>query len=228
MTKQPPVVQHGRSQQRTLQIIFIFINLVLVEVHLPGLLWVAIGGLFWLTMIVLAAVGGSWVCGWVCWIGGIQDIMEPLAHSRIRLNPTWGRGLTLALLVAWVPIGWWLVPTASSTVYTPFNADLAGWPQHLFQVGLMLLVGSSVMVLGKRGICRYLCPFNSVVGVVRRILPTQRRTSTAASACASGCRTCPHACQAATAPPALPWETTIPLVVEQSEQRPVNEKEQRA
>lgn len=224
MKTQPTATQPERSQRRALQLIFIFVNLVLVEIHFPGPLWVAVGGLFWITMVLLAALGGSWMCGWVCWIGGIQDLMEPLAHSRLQLNPRWGRGITLAILVAWVPVAWWLVPATTTQAYTPINADLAAWPQHLFQLGLMVLVGASVIVLGKRGICRYLCPFNSVVGVVRRSLPNQRRTASAAATCASGCRSCAHACQPRVAPPATPWE--IPLVVERTKSGPDSEKEQ--
>lgn len=226
MTTPPPTVQPGRSQRRALQVIFIFVNLVLVEIHLPGPLWVAVGGMFWVTMILLAAFGGSWMCGWVCWLGGIQDLMEPLARSRIKLNPTWGRGITLFILVAWVPVAWWLVPTSSAKVYTPINADLAAWPQHLFQLGLMLLVGASVMVLGKRGICRYLCPFNSVVAVVRRRLPNKRGTTSAPPACASGCRSCSHGCQPVAAKAAAPWEITIPLVVERTNGNTTQKEEQ--
>jgi len=227
MTTQSPATQPERSQRRALQLIFIFINLVLIEVHLPGPLWIAVGGVFWLTMILLAAVGGSWMCGWVCWIGGIQDLMEPLARSRIRLNATWGRGITLFVLVAWVPVLWWLVPGAGTQAYTPFNADFTAWPQRLFQLGLMLLVGASVMLLGKRGICRYLCPFNSVVAVVRRRLPTRQASTAAPEACASGCRSCAHACKPVAAQPVARWET-IPLVAERKNQASVSEQEKPA
>lgn len=226
MAMQPPAAQPERSQRRALQLIFIFVNLVLVEIHLPGPFWVAVGGLFWVTMVLLAALGGSWMCGWMCWLGGIQDIMEPLARSRIRLDPRWGRGITLAILISWVPLAWWLVPTASTTVYTPFNIDLAAWPQHVFQLGLMLLVGASVMVLGKRGICRYLCPFNSIVAVVRRRLPGRPGAASTAASCASGgCHSCAHGCQPVPAQPITRWET-IPLVVEQTKPGYDSEKEQ--
>jgi len=160
-----------RFQLRAVQTIFIFVNLVLIETHLPGMLWVAIGGVFWVTMVLLAAVGGSWMCGWICWVGSIQDFMEPFARSRLRFNARWGRGITLLVLVGWVPVVWWFMPEAKSADYTPFGLNLDAWTRHLFQAGLMLLVALSVMVLGKRGICRYLCPFNLVVRSVRQRLP---------------------------------------------------------
>ncbi len=214
MSTLPLPTRDDQRQRRALQLIFIFVNLVLVEIHLPGGLWVVIGGTFWVTMIALAVLGGSWMCGWVCWIGGVQDLFEPLARARLRINPRWGRAVTLALLVGWVPIIWWLVPSAITTEYTPFGINLDAWPRHLFQLGLMMLVGASVMVLGKRGICRYLCPFNSVVGIVRRWLPWSRRSSTATSpARVSGCQHCARGCEVHDL--AKPAGEIIPLIIEQ-------------
>ncbi|MBC8160155.1 MAG: 4Fe-4S binding protein [Roseiflexaceae bacterium] len=218
----PPVSAQGDTRQRrALQLVFIFVNLVLIEVHVPGGLWVFIGGAFWVTMVVLAALGGSWMCGWVCWIGGIQDFFEPLARSRVRLNPRWGKALVLLLLVSWVPIAWWLVPTAATTDYTPFGMDLASWPRHLFQFGMVLFVGASVMVLGKRGICRYLCPFNEVVGVVRRWLPRSRRAAPRTVAACTGCQQCAIACRTQ---PGNRVGEIIPLMSEQA--KPKNSDEE--
>jgi len=215
MTPLPLPARDDQRQRRALQLIFIFVNLVLVEIHLPGGLWVFIGGTFWVTMVVLAALGGSWMCGWVCWIGGIQDLFEPLARARVRINPRWGRAVTLALLVSWVPIIWLLVPSAITTEYTPFGINLHAWPRHLLQLGMMVLVGASVMVLGKRGICRYLCPFNSVVGVVRRWLPhTRRNTEVVSAAVVSGCQHCARGCKVEGL--GKPTSEIIPLIIEQS------------
>jgi len=179
-------------------------------------------------MIVLAAVGGSWMCGWICWIGGIQDLMEPLAHSRIRINPRWGQGITLTLLVVWVPLFWWLFPDAISAVYTPFGINFDGWPRHAFQFDLMLLAGLSVFFLGKRGICRYLCPFNSVVGVARRWLPKHKHLQrihsidgipnsvNAVPAETAGCSNCAAGCHSqaiASAAVQFTPDLTIPLAI---------------
>ena len=238
MSIQAPATPGDRRQRRALQLIFIFTNLVLVEIHVPGIPWVLVGAVFWIAMVLLAVLGGSWMCGWMCWIGGIQDLMEPLARSRLRLNSRWGQGITLALLVIWVPLFWWLFPNASSATYSPFGINLEGWPRHVFQLGLMLLVGLSVTFLGKRGICRYLCPFNGIVGIARRGLlkidPIHRvvhRNSNAlrshsevqVQGCSSGCQHCPSACQNSSIDIQFIPDLTIPLIV--NHPQPENDQE---
>jgi len=208
-----PKRQADRLQLRVVQAIFVFVNLVLIETHLPGMLWVAIGGVFWVTMILLAAIGGSWMCGWVCWVGSIQDFMEPFASSRIQLNSRWGRNITLAVLIGWVPLIWWLIPEATTASYTPFGINLDAWTRHLFQVGLMILVALSVMVLGKRGICRYLCPFNSIVRAVRQRLPHAFLAPPKdKSKSQTGCAQCAITCQTSASIQTEPRPTPISLV----------------
>ncbi len=157
-------------RRRVLQIIFVFVNLALVESHIPGTLWLVIGGIFWIALILIAASGSSLVCGTMCWVGAIQDFAEPLARSRVRIDPRWGRGVTLTLLLLWIPVGWLLWPHAAAHDRTPLDVDPTAWQNHLFGLGLALAIPVSVMLLGKRGICRFFCPFNSVVRVARRIL----------------------------------------------------------
>jgi polyferredoxin len=78
----------------------------------------------------------------------------------------------------------------------PIDFSLA-WERHLFQFALAALTALSVVVLGKRGICRYLCPFNSIVAALRRTFakrkdePAARNTSsTVRTTCASACTGC--------------------------------------
>jgi polyferredoxin len=181
-------------RRRVIQIVFIFINLALVEVHLPGPLWLAIGALFWIALLALTISGSSLVCGTMCWIGAIQDIFEPFARSRIRLDPRLGRAATFAVLALWMPIGWLVVPELASHDRTPLDMSL-GWERHAFQFGLGALTALSVVVLGKRGICRYLCPFNSIVATLRRFVtrfvPRRPRAATTLDIVSP---TCPTAC----------------------------------
>lgn len=65
-------------RRRVLQIIFVFVNLALVESHIPGMLWLVIGSIFWIALIFIAASGSSLICGTMCWVGAIQDFAEPL------------------------------------------------------------------------------------------------------------------------------------------------------
>jgi polyferredoxin len=195
----PPGIPEGLSparRRRLVQLVFIFVNLALVEVHLPGPLWLAIGGIFWLGLIGVTLAGSGLVCGSMCWIGAIQDIFEPFARPRIRLDAKFGRAVTLTLLVLWMPFGWIVLPGLAAHDRMPIDFSLA-WERHLFQFSMAAFTALSVVVLGKRGICRYLCPFNSIVATLRRtfqkikVVPTSTNaTSTRRTACASGCVGC--------------------------------------
>jgi polyferredoxin len=182
-----------QRRRRLLQIIFVFVNLALVEVHLPGPLWLAVGAIFWLALVGITVAGSGLVCGTMCWIGAIQDIFEPLARPRLRLDARLGRFLTLALVVMWMPVGWLALPNLAAHDRMPLSFSLA-WERHLFQFALAAVVAGSVAILGKRGICRYLCPFNSVVASARRLLPRKKLAtvtpSTERTPCAVGCNGC--------------------------------------
>jgi polyferredoxin len=183
-------------RRRLVQLVFIFVNLALVEVHVPGPLWLAIGGIFWLGLVGVTLAGSGLVCGSMCWIGAIQDIFEPFARPRIRLDAKFGRAVTLTLVVLWMPLGWIVLPGLAAHDRMPIDFSLA-WERHLFQFALAALAALSVVVLGKRGICRYLCPFNSIVATLRRtfakikVEPSSRTaTSIHRTACTSGCTGC--------------------------------------
>jgi len=179
-------------RRRILQILFVFVNLALVEAHLPGPLWLAIGGLFWVALIAITLAGSPLVCGVMCWIGAIQDIFEPFARPRIRLDARFGRALTFAVVVLWMPIGWLLLPAVASHDRVPIDLSPV-WQRHLFQIALGAGVALSVVFLGKRGICRYLCPFTSIVATLRRALPKRRArsvTPVAGTHACAGCRGC--------------------------------------
>jgi polyferredoxin len=173
--------------------LFVFVNLALVETHLPGPLWLGIGGAFWLALIGISVAGSELVCGTMCWIGAIQDFFEPFARSRLRPDARVGRAMTFTLLVLWMPIGWLIEPTLAAHDRSPLNVSF-GWERHVFQFGLAALVAGSVAVLGKRGICRYFCPFNSIVAGIRQRLPGRTRMPVASSieknTCAVACAGC--------------------------------------
>jgi polyferredoxin len=194
-----PEISTGMSparRRRLVQLIFVFVNLALVETHLPGPLWLAIGGVFWVGLLGVTLAGSELVCGSMCWIGAIQDIFEPFARSRIRLDARFGRAATLTLLLLWMPIGWIVLPGIAAHDRMPIDFSL-GWERHLFQFALAALTALSVVVLGKRGICRYLCPFNSIVATLRRTFAKTKIESTSANTssieritCASACAGC--------------------------------------
>jgi polyferredoxin len=190
-------------RRRALQVIFVFVNLALVEAHLPGPLWLALGGIFWVALIGISIAGSNLVCGTMCWIGAIQDFFEPFARPRIRLEPRWGRAFTLILLVAWMPIGWLVMPHLAAHEHLPLGLSLV-WTRHAFQIGLAAIVGASVVFLGKRGLCRYFCPFNSIVASARRLLvrvpaPRSGGASVGSTPCIGTCNDCSRASTTAVA-----------------------------
>ena len=198
--KRLPGMTEGLSperRRRILQLLFVFVNLALVEAHLPGPLWLAVGGIFWLALVGISVAGSNLVCGTMCWIGAIQDIFERFARPRLRLDARIGRGFTLALLIVWMPIGWLVLPRHAAHDRMPLDAGL-GWERHAFQFALAAIVAASVLVLGKRGICRYLCPFNGIVAHVRSVVRAGANLRTArtfapsivSTACAGGCNGC--------------------------------------
>lgn len=197
--KSAEVASDGLSpgrRRRLVQVIFVFVNLALVEVHLPGPLWLAIGATFWAALIGVTISGSNLVCGTMCWIGAIQDIFEPFARPRLVLDARMARSVTLAILVLWMPIGWFVLPDLAAHDRMPINFSLS-WERHLFQAILAIFVAASVAFLGKRGLCRYLCPFNTIVAAVRARLPRlPRRTpsvvasSTGSIPCTGGCVGC--------------------------------------
>lgn len=182
-------------RRRLVQVLFIFVNLALVETHVPGPLWLVVGGVFWLALVGITVAGSGLVCGTMCWIGAIQDIFEPFARPRIRLDARFGRALVLALLLLWMPLSWLIMPELAAHDVTPIDLSLA-WERHAFQFGLAALAATSVMFLGKRGLCRYLCPFNSIVAQIRRLVPRKTPRAVASSIefppCSGGCSGCSH------------------------------------
>ncbi len=194
-------------RRRLLQIIFVFVNLALVEAHLPGPLWLALGAIFWVALVGISVSGSNLVCSTMCWIGAIQDFFEPFARSRVRLDAKWGRRATLALLVLWMPIGWLVVPQVAAHDRMPLDVNLV-WERHLFQFALAAIVAASVVFLGKRGICRYFCPFNGIVAGARKLLlslrtPRSVPSSTVTTACAGACAGCERSTRV---PPASSFE----------------------
>lgn len=194
--KSAEVASDGLSpgrRRRLVQVIFVFVNLALVEVHLPGPLWLAIGATFWAALIGVTISGSNLVCGTMCWIGAIQDIFEPFARPRLVLDARMARSVTLAILVLWMPIGWFVLPDLAAHDRMPINFSLS-WERHLFQAILAIFVAASVAFLGKRGLCRYLCPFNTIVAAVRRGLarrtPRVVASSTESAGCVGACTGC--------------------------------------
>jgi polyferredoxin len=156
-----------RLARRSVQAFFVLINLVLIDVRLPGVMWVIIGGVFWATVIIITLTNGPIICSWVCWLGAAQDWAEPLAKRRVMLNPTFWRTLTLIVAVLWAPFTWLIRPDVISSTVMPFGLSYTNLHAHFLQVGFFMVAALSVMLLGKRGACICFCPLLFVSRVVR-------------------------------------------------------------
>lgn len=145
-------------QRRAVQAMFVVINLVLIETRLPSVVWVVVGGIFWSAVIVITVTNGPIVCSWVCWLGAAQDWAEPLARRRVKLNANFWRAFTLAVAVLWAPVSWLIRPDTMHLITVPFGFNYTNLDAHLLQAAFFVMVGASVMLLGKRGACVHFCP----------------------------------------------------------------------
>ncbi len=160
------------------QVVFILIHVLLIKATIPNLAWAVYGLIFWGTLVYLTARTGRWVCGWVCWLGGIQDLMSRWAKARVTFNPRITQYGVLAAAVAWVPIAWLISRSAFSSHDSPVGFNPDNPLAHLLHLSLLGIVAGSVLVLGKRGACRYFCPFGIVVDGCRAYHAGRKETAT--------------------------------------------------
>lgn len=156
-----------RRQRRVVQVIFVAINLILVDSRLPSLVWAVVGGAFWLAVIVITITNGPIVCSWVCWLGAAQDWAEPLAKRRWTPNPNFWRPFVLLIAIFWAPVSWLIRPELMNSVTAPFGFDYTAMDAHILQAVFFIAVGLSVSVLGKRGACIAFCPLLLVARLAR-------------------------------------------------------------
>lgn len=151
------------------QTAFILIHVLLIRAAIPNLAWAIYGLIFWGVLVYLTARTGRWVCAWICWLGGIQDVFGRFAKARVAFNPRITQIGVLAVAVLWVPLAWlfWRDAMTAHTSSMGFDADNL-W-SHALHLGLLAFAAGSVFVLGKRGACRYFCPFGVVVDGCRKM-----------------------------------------------------------
>ncbi|MCS7211717.1 MAG: 4Fe-4S binding protein [Chloroherpetonaceae bacterium] len=156
-----------RRQRRLVQVIFVAINLILVDSRLPSVVWAVVGGAFWLAVVVITITNGPIVCSWVCWLGAAQDWAEPLAKRRWKPNPSFWRPFVLLVAIFWAPVSWLIRPEVMYSLTAPFGFDYTALEAHILQAVFFIVVGLSVAVLGKRGACIAFCPLLLVARLMR-------------------------------------------------------------
>jgi polyferredoxin len=156
---------------------------------------------FWLAVLVSALVLGRSFCGWVCPFNGLQQLWEQVGTrplKRVRFLPA----LKYAFWALWVAgLG---AVLASVGVWARFD------PLYMTEYGVSLTEAGNLItyfmlvaltlvpaLLGRRGFCRYLCPFG-VWGIggekLGHALHVPRIMLRAVPERCNACGKCTHAC----------------------------------
>jgi len=162
-----------------LQIATVVVHIFIIKFTIPNIWWALFGLAFWTAVIVWAAKSGRWVCANFCWLGGVQDWLQPIAKKRVSFNPKWSQYLVLLILVSWTPILWLFTDKMFSEGELPVHLPLQGDDNLLVQFGhfiLLTMVGFSVMIFGQRGACHYLCPFGIAVSAAKKYACARKPT----------------------------------------------------
>lgn len=157
---------------------------------------------FWTAIFVTAPLVGRVFCGWACPFNGLQTAWEQVTVRPLKRVPylpavkyaLWGLWAAAVVGLAAATGGWKRVDPFYMTEHV-VSIDAAG---NLVTYYLLVGITLAPTLLGRRGFCRYFCPFGvwSIVGeklghAIR--LPRVRLVADSArcTACASCDRSCP-------------------------------------
>lgn len=180
---------------------------------------VTCGVLMFSVAILTTLLFGRFLCGWACHMGALQDLSAwilrrfgltprpfrsrwlkytPFALAAyLFLWPTFKREVAVPLATwAWPWLLTWLGPAAARpdgfTMRLMTDDFWAGLPRWQVAVPFLLLCGLvSVVFLGTRGVCRYVCPYGGVLDPVERLAPV---TVVVDSALCDQCGLCTKSC----------------------------------
>jgi polyferredoxin len=166
-------------------------------------------------LMMVGAVCGRFVCGWLCPFGLLQDLLHKIPFKKkLRKLPgdkilKYLRYAALGLLVVLLPIfavdivgqgkPWfceYVCPSGTFMAGIPLvltNSGIRGAIGWLFDWKLLLLVIFVLLsVVVWRPFCRYLCPLGAIYGPFNKIALYRFKID---SARCTGCRACQEACR---------------------------------
>jgi len=157
--------------------------------------------LFWFAVFATAFVLGRSFCGWACPFNGLQQLWESVGFrplKRVRFLPwlkygLWG-GWVAAVIGIAIAVGGWQRIDLLYMTENGISVSEAGNLVTYFMLVLLTLVPA---LLGRRGFCRYVCPFGVWGIVAERVghaAHIPRLLLRADSAACTGCGSCSRAC----------------------------------
>ncbi len=157
---------------------------------------------FWSLFILAGLFFGRAVCGYVCPLGAIQETKDRMAPRKLA-SIKYLAVIKYVLAVAWVGAIVYAAILAGGykTVNLLYNTEsgvsvdsVQGWITYFVIVLIVLLPGFFV---GKRGFCRYFCPWGvlNIVGTkIKNFFGWPSLNLKAASAKCKECGTCAKNC----------------------------------
>lgn len=172
----------------------------------------------WYVLGILALFGvmlGRTVCGWLCPVGLIQDLLHKLPTFKIKKSRatralSWLKYAVLAVFVVAAPLYYGLARGVPLPAFCKYicpagtleggvallangnNAGLFAALGRLFtQKFVILVVVGTACVLCYRSFCRFLCPLGAIYGLFNRFAVTGARVDEGRC---NGCGACVRAC----------------------------------
>jgi len=155
-----------------MSVTFVYISpLVMMTGLLNGVIAAAL--IFWIAAFILTFVLGRVFCGYLCPMGAEQELIDRAITIDHRVVPHL-RYLKYLLAILWVGGAVFLAAGAGGLVLNPLYSLGNGLPPwqagaYIFLYGMTLGVFVLVLILGRRGMCRYLCPMSVVFITITKI-----------------------------------------------------------